>query len=117
MRTDKVVEVLQNINAYCTNSSGIANVWKHKEKKFMFQLSMKTHKDGGVTGYIFKFVDFGGDGTKKCGQLKIEGNGVVTLGPKVFKELGTIIPHKEIEVIPTEQVLNDIVEKQNNQLI
>lgn len=65
------------ITKACLNQTGIQNVYKYNNGKYMWEINHVTHEDGSITGTIHKYVT---GGIVKIGPFKISGGGRVISG-------------------------------------
>lgn len=80
--------VLDALHDKCTKSGLSSNCWTDNGKEYFFEVG-RENRDGAITGSIWRKVPTF-DTCKKSGSFRIESNGVITTGPKFFKELKII---------------------------
>lgn len=79
--------MLDIITEACLADTGVSNVYRSKGKKYMIETSNKEHRDGAITGKVWRFDGPDSMGTiKPAGSFRIEGNGRVSRGPSFMRE-------------------------------
>jgi hypothetical protein len=82
--------VLDQWKQACLASSGCANVFSHKGKTYIIELSRTEHWDGAVTGKLMRCTETRADGSMMCvpsGSLRIEGDGTITRAHSFLKAI------------------------------
>ena len=70
----------------CYNQTGQQNVFLSGGYKYFFEVSNKEHRDGAITGTIWKYLP-DGEHVRRSGTFRIEGNGKVTRAPAFLKKV------------------------------
>ena len=74
------------LSEYCVAETGSSNVFVHNGRKVFFEISRREHYNGAITGGIIEVAT-----AKKVGQLRIESNGTISVGPKVLKDIPFLV--------------------------
>ena len=84
--TKKAGDVLAKWEKFCTEQTGRSNVYiDDKDAKHYFEVSSKEHRDGKITGQIWKFVN-----ESQCvpkSRFTISKDGEVIKAPKFLKDI------------------------------
>lgn len=79
-------EVLGKWQEFCYRQTQRSNVFVARSgKMYFFEISRTEHRDGAITGTIWRYLDK--DMCRKTSSFRIEGNGEVTTAPKCLKEV------------------------------
>ena len=68
----------------CIASTGIQNVFVSKSTRYFWEASRKEHRDGSITGQIFRHVD--PTHVRPSGSFRINGDGTIRRAPKFLKD-------------------------------
>lgn len=78
--------VLDRWTEFCIKSSGMSNVYKDGNESYMIEMSRREHKDGRITGKIWRnFEDNGRTMCSPIGSFMISPNGQTVRAPKCLK--------------------------------
>jgi len=83
------VKVLEKWTAACLQSTNSQNTFTVKDKTYFWEPSVREHKDGAVTGNIFRVIDLNVDGrelVRPASAFRINADGSVTRAPKFLRE-------------------------------
>lgn len=73
----------------CRASTGSSNMWVDGDKKFFYEASRTEHRDGAITGVIWKFVDE--THVVKVGTFRINGDGTIARAPAFLKKAAAAV--------------------------
>lgn len=76
-------EVLDRAQRLCVAQTGKSNEFRTARGAFFFDVSSREHRDGAITGTIFRLLP--GNMARKAGSFRIEPSGEVSRGPKVMQ--------------------------------
>jgi hypothetical protein len=66
---------MARITKSCINQTGSQNVYKYKGIRYMWEINPVEHRDGSITGTIYRF-----DAGQRVGAFKISGKGTIVSG-------------------------------------
>lgn len=70
--------IMRRITDACVRLTGQQNVYKHNGQKYMWEVNPVDHKDGSITGSIYKYMASGH--VSKQGSFRISGDGTKVTG-------------------------------------
>ena len=77
--------VMQAWMEACLLSTDMQNVFIVGDNKYMFEASRREHRDGSITGSIWRFLP--NDKITRSGTFRIEGDGTVSRAPSFLKKI------------------------------
>ena len=89
--------VLDSFSKACLEQSGSQNNYEVKGKKYFFERSNVEHRDGAITGIVWKFLP-DGEHIKRSGSFRVEGDGKVTRAPAFLKAAAKVKPEEQLRV-------------------
>lgn len=78
-------QVLDKWQELCFKQTGVSNVYEIDGHRYLFEVDHQNKPGGAVTGELFKYVNK--KEVIKISTWRIAGNGAVTQGPHILKEL------------------------------
>lgn len=89
-------DVIDRWEKKCRQQTNQQNVYILDEHRYFFEINRKEHADGAITGEIWKYVNE--THANQVGTFRIEGNGIVSRGPQILKDLDEAV--REIDLTP-----------------
>jgi hypothetical protein len=89
-------DVIDRWSNKCLQQTNQQNVYILDGRRYFFEVIRKEHADGAITGEIWKYVNE--THANQVGTFRIEGDGVVSRGPQILKDLDEAV--REIDLTP-----------------
>lgn len=68
----------------CRKSTGSSNVWTENGKRYFYETSNTEHRDGAITGTIWRFI--GNEHAVRAGSFRINPDGDIGRAPAFLKK-------------------------------
>lgn len=105
MRTEAVTKTLDRMTKACVASTGVANEWEHKGKRYEFTVSDREHEDGSATGSVFQLPRT--DKDKPCGSVRVDPDGSLKRAPKFLLTASLNAELDEVELASADEDSED----------